>query len=100
MRDTTRSRKRGGKLVPQPDDFQILRLFAKEFLLLTSEQIYQCFTTRPQRALYRRLDKMVSSGYLYLRYPGPFATAAPRPLYYVAPKTAQVLTEVSAEQLR
>jgi hypothetical protein len=100
MGDTSRTGKRGNEFVPQPDDLQILRLLAKEFLLLTNEQIYQFFAPRPRRALYRRLDKMVSSGYLYLRYPGPFAMAAPRPAYYVAPKTAEVLTQVSVEQLR
>jgi Replication-relaxation len=100
MNDTIRSRKRGNKLVPQPDDLQILRLLARDFLLLTDEQIYQFFPTRPPRALDRRLNKMVSSGYIYLRYPGPFAMAAPRPVYYVAPKTAEAIAQVSADQLR
>ena len=101
MTHQDRKSKRGNDMVLQPDDLQILRLLSKEFLLLTSEQIYQLFPTRPPRALNRRLANMVRRGFLHLRYPGTFVAAAPRRLYYVTPKAAEALPATSsADQLR
>src|SRR6266852_2088608 len=74
----------------QPDDVQILRLLANDFLLLSNEQIFQLLPNRPPRAINRRLERLVNAGYLSRRYPSRLFLNTTRASYAVGPEAARV----------
>ena len=84
----------------QPDDVQILRLLANDFLLLSNEQIFQLLPNRPPRAINRRLERLVNAGYLSRRYPSRLFLNTTRASYAVGPEAAHVpMLETSDSQL-
>jgi hypothetical protein len=99
---TPTSRASAGSSKPlqlQPDDLQILRILASDFLLLTDEQIFQLFPGRPPRAIKRRLDRLVDLGYLSRRFPGTLFLSTIRPAYAVGAKVPHLpMLDISNSQ--
>src|ERR1019366_9240998 len=98
---TAKTPAKAGKPELQPDDLQILRLLANDFLLLTDEQIFQLFPNRPPRAIKRRLDSLVDAGYLSRRFPGTLFLSTIRPAYAVGSHAVDLpMLDISNSQVQ
>lgn len=74
-----------------PNDLELLRFLAKDFLLLSRQQVNALFPERSLRNINYRLSKLRSAGFLSRRQ-YPATTLGPwMPLYYLGPRAPEAL---------
>lgn len=88
---------RNSSVVLQPDDHEILRLLAEDFLLLTPEHLKQFFPGRSLKAIKKRLEKLARAGHLSRRHPGFTLLDASRVHYYLGTKSVDVLSPAAPD---
>ncbi len=73
------------------NDLELLRLLAKDFLLLTRQQINTLFPDRSLRNTNYRLRKLLIGGFVSRRLYPSVAWGPKIPLYYLGPKATEAL---------